>query len=88
MGNYIDMRNAGIIGGDKYFHCKANCEAVQRGEGGQNATQCISDSREWVGRNVKGDEYSDSTADQEANHYGDCRKMCAPYRPNGLPSRY
>lgn len=30
--NYNDMRNANTIGGDKYFHCKANCEAARRGQ--------------------------------------------------------
>lgn len=43
MQNYIDMRKANTIGGDKYFHCKANCEASRRGAAGgkhgQNSEQ-------------------------------------------------
>ncbi|WP_459873990.1 hypothetical protein, partial [Endothiovibrio diazotrophicus] len=98
LNNYSDMRDANTIGGDKYFHCKANCEAAQRGEGGQDAAQCISDSREWVDQNIKGDPASASAADQVANHYGrsqgaantggSCSQICAPFRPNGLPPQY
>ena len=96
--NYGDMIDANTIGGDKYFHCKANCEATQRGEGGEDAAQCISDSREWFDQNVKGDPASASAADQIANQHGriqgaknpngDCRQICAPFRPNGLPLQY
>ena len=98
VGNYIDMRDANTIGGDKYFHCKANCEAAQRGVGGKDAAQCISDTREWVDQNWKGDPASASAADQAANQYGrsqgeanpngNCAKLCAPFRPNGLPTQY
>ncbi len=96
--NYTDMREANTIGGDKYFHCKANCEAAQRGIGGEIAAQCISDSREWVDQNIKGDPASASAADEAANQHGrtqgkanpngDCRQICAPFRPNGLPLNY
>jgi primase-polymerase (primpol)-like protein len=96
--NYSDMRDANTIGGDKYFHCKANCEAAQRSEGGKDASQCISDSREWFDENIKGDPPSASSADQAANQYGrtqgaanpngDCRQLCLPFRPNGLPPQY
>lgn len=96
--NYQDMRDANTIGGDKYFHCKANCEAAQRGNGGQDAAKCISDTREWVDQNAKGDPPSASAADQAANYFGrnggalspnsSCAQVCAPFRPNGLPSQY
>lgn len=33
--NYTGMRDANTIGADKYFHCKANCSASQRGVSGQ-----------------------------------------------------
>jgi len=29
-GNYQDMRDANTVGADKYFHCKANCQASKR----------------------------------------------------------
>jgi RHS repeat-associated protein len=97
--NYGDMRDANTIGGDKYFHCKANCEAAQRGQGGQGAAQCISDSREWFDQHwPKNDTPSASAADQVANQHGrtqgaanpsgTCEQICAPFRPKGLPSQY
>lgn len=97
--NYGDMRDANTIGGDKYFHCKAKCEAAQRGQGGQDAAQCISDSREWLDQHwPKNDPPSASAADQVANRHGrtqgaanpsgTCEQICAPFRPNGLPSQY
>lgn len=96
--NYQDMRQAGWKGADKYFHCKANCEASQRGSSGE-ATACkISDTREWWDQNVKGYPASDSAADQAANQFGrnqgstsvgaSCAQLCAPYRPAGLPAQY
>jgi hypothetical protein len=33
--NDNDMRQANMIGGDKYFHCKANCQAASRGPTGR-----------------------------------------------------
>ena len=95
--NYQNMRDANTIGGDKYFHCKANCEATKRGKEGERAACVISDTREWVDQNIKGDPASASEADQVANRYGrnqgssssqSCSQICAPFRPNGLPSKY
>ena len=94
--NYQDMREANTIGGDRYFHCKANCEASKRGSEGQQTARLISDGREWVDQNVKGDPADASAADQVANHFGrdnassaqSCRQVCAPFRPNGLPTQY
>lgn len=96
--NYQDMRNANTVGGDKYFHCKANCEAAQRGPDGADYAKKISDAREWVDENVKGDSPAACAADQAANNYGrtqgaanpntSCSILCGPYRPNGLPSNY
>ena len=96
--NYQDMRDANTIGGDKYFHCKANCEAAQRGDGGQDAAECISDAREWADENIKGDSSKASEADQIANQWGrsqgsanpgaSCSSICKVFRPNGLPPQY
>lgn len=94
--NYNDMRTANTIGADKYFHCKANCEATQRGWVG-NAMACvISDAREGVDQYVKMDPASASQADQVANMAGRsgaasggaCEAVCGAFRPNGLPSGY
>jgi hypothetical protein len=95
--NYRDMRNANTIGADKYFHCKANCEAARRGESGEAMACTSSDTREWFDQKVKGDPLSASLADQNANEYGrgwgantnlPCDLACMPYRPNGLSPRY
>jgi hypothetical protein len=96
--NYNDMRDANTIGADKFFHCKANCEASQRGPIGGRTAEAISDTREWVDQNIKGDPLSASQADQKANIFGrqqgssnpqgDCRVLCSPFRPNGLDQKY
>lgn len=46
--NYIDMRQSNITRSDKYFHCKANREAAQRGRGGRSAACDVSNARENV----------------------------------------
>jgi len=93
--NYQDMRAANTIGADKYFHCKANCEAAKRGMDGLACF--VSDAREWFDENVKGDPATASAADQAANQYGrtqgasssqSCQQICLPFRPNGLPEKY
>ena len=97
-GNYNDMRNANTIGADKYFHCKANCEAAKRDQGGEDAAQCISDIRESFDQNIKGDSAASSAADQVANQFGrtqgasnsgkSCTQICSPFKPNGLAPIY
>jgi RHS repeat-associated protein len=94
--NYNDMRTANTIGADKYFHCKANCEATQRGWVGEKTACVISDTREGVDQHVKMDPASASQADQVANMAGRsgassggaCEAVCGSFRPNGLPSGY
>jgi RHS repeat-associated protein len=95
--NYDNMRSANTIGGDKYFHCMANCEATRRGPMGETTACLISDVREWTDQNIKGDSASASLADQVANAIGrsgalsssqSCRAVCSGFRPNGLPSIY
>ncbi|MBI4001157.1 MAG: hypothetical protein HY348_05170 [Nitrospira defluvii] len=100
MGTYIEMRQANwkTPGTDKYFHCKANCEAAQRGPEGEAVACRLSDIREWWDQNVKGFPVSDSVADQVANQYGrsegainpgkPCNQICAPFRPSNLPPQY
>jgi RHS repeat-associated protein len=92
--NYRDMRDANTIGGDKYFHCKANCESSKRGC--SDLAESISDAREWLDENVKGDPHDACMADQDANRHGrenarsgeSCSSTCNPYRPRGLPPGY
>ncbi len=98
--NYSDMRQANwkAEGTDKYFHCKANCEAAQRGPGGSDAACTISNTREWWDQNIKRYPASDSAEDQVANQYGrnqgtinrgaSCTQICEPFRPPTLPPQY
>jgi RHS repeat-associated protein len=44
--NYLDMRRSDTIGADRYFHCRANCEATQRGSSGEATAEFISNTRE------------------------------------------
>lgn len=101
--NYGDMRDANTIGADKYFHCKANCEASSLGETGEAVARTISNGREIVDQHIKGDPRSASPADQRANVAGrsagrrireggsgahQCTAACDHFRPNGLNKRY
>jgi len=98
---YADMMDAtygfggdhnGWAGQDAYFHCRANCEAAQRGQGGEDVAMCISDAREWADQ-AMGDPVSASEADQIANEFGraqgsanptgNCSQLCGRYRPGG-----
>ncbi len=96
LSNYQNMRDANTIGGDKYFHCMANCQASERGSSGEDAARVISDTREWVDMKVKGDLPAASADDQYANASGrsvpssgaSCAFGCSPFRPNGLPRQY
>lgn len=89
---------ANTIGADKYFRCKANFEATQRGSYGAGRAAVISDVREWTDQHVKGDPASASAADQQANHWGRAaasahpdvmgREACDRFRSKGLDARY
>ncbi len=91
--NYTDLRanNKGpnLEGIDKYFHCKANCQAVRHGEFAKDAAEAISDIREWTDE-LTGDTAEMCAEDQEANKFGkeggtnstrSCREVCWKYRP-------
>jgi hypothetical protein len=95
--NYGDMRDANTIGGDKYFHCTANCQASQRGPAGGLTATILSNGRELLDQ-LKGDPADSSAADQKANVMGrtggqgdsrvPCKNVCLPVRPNGLEEKY
>lgn len=97
--NYMDMRDANTIGADKYFHCKANCEAAGRGLVGEIESKLNSEAREFLDEHIKGDSKAACDADRRANDHGrkggannpsglSCQQVCQPFRPNGLPSQY
>jgi len=86
-------------GVDKYFHCKANCEAAQLGYLAEAIL--LSDAKEAFDLTVDnwflGGHHTekDSTEDQLANRQGrasasvyqsaPCTELCAIYRPHWLP---
>jgi hypothetical protein len=99
INNYIDMRIANTKNSDKYFHCKANCEAASSGFIGHITSIGISEIREISDQYIKNDSAEDCDADRVANDYGrqggatksndvSCQQVCNKYRPNGLPSDY
>jgi hypothetical protein len=96
--NFFDMLNANTIGADAYFHCKANCDATQRGPGGEAAAELLSELREiWDANDPrwwKRDSADQCNADRAVNRFGrdeanyspseTCERICAPMRPPGL----
>ncbi|MDR1008395.1 MAG: hypothetical protein LBL65_07565 [Campylobacteraceae bacterium] len=99
INNYIDMQAANTKNSDKYFHCKANCEAASHGAIGYTISIGISEIREISDEYIKKDSAEDCNADRAANDYGrrggsrksngvSCQQICDKYRPNGLPSNY
>lgn len=102
--NFDDMRDANTMGGDKYFHCVANCEAATRGPWGEATAVIISEGREVTdavkyARRGEGFQGEDSQDDRRANEQGrsgaqrgqpeQCRiDVCESRRPRGLPDEY
>ena len=96
--NYEDMKEDRTIGNDEYFHCKANCEATKRGEGGEAAAEIISEAREAYGQHVKRDPPEDKAKDQAANRTGrrgardnpeqSCPITCSEYIVRGMNPKY
>lgn len=93
--NYSAMRDANTIGADKYFHCKANCEATRRGGLGELTATVLSAGRELTDI-MRGKSGADAArADLDANARGragakaqpeqPCSLVCDADRPRGLP---
>lgn len=83
--NYNDMISANTIGADRYFHCKANCEASKCGKHGVTAACSMSNAREFTDTYIKypfrnlfglrrglshAAALADSAGDQAANAHG------------------
>ena len=69
--SYDKMIKAQTVGADKYFHCKANCEASARGKIGEGVAKIISDGREVTDQIRKPSTTdADVAADQSANRLG------------------
>lgn len=75
--NYLVMRKWKMS--DKYFHCKANCEAARCGKYGYDEACSLSDEREEYGqRKNPPDPIIDSLKDQEANRHGRWNAVIQP----------
>lgn len=96
---WVGKSHKGWANQDKYFHCRANCEASQRGNTAQCIATNISDTRESFDQVLKGDPASASVADQAVNLYGrqqgsanfgeNCKQLCDIYRPgDGFPAAF
>lgn len=102
LGTFIkgrnDSRRTNIKGGDKYFHCRANCEATRSGQFGEAAASMWSDLREVLDIGNWRDRGVDAGRDQYANAQGrsgarrapqkSCSEVCAHLRPRGVPPEY
>ena len=96
--NYRAMREANTIGADKYFHCKAHCQACRRGPTGFLASTIAAGGREYFDEHAKGDSSAPCDANQAANRSGcfgglegrerPCAEVCKQFRPRGLDPRY
>lgn len=96
--NYDDMVEADTIGADKYFHCKANCQAARRGPLGLGVAGNIDMGREATATVRKGVNARDFIEDMTANLRGlgggafhpeeSCSEICAAHRPRALNPKY
>jgi RHS repeat-associated protein len=97
--NYVDMRDANTVHADKYFHCKANCEASSHGDFLEIFDKIdawvLSELRELTDEYYKGDPPNACNADRDANRHGrlvpkntSCRDWCSPFRPPALDPKY
>ncbi|MCB1650752.1 MAG: hypothetical protein KDI46_01735 [Alphaproteobacteria bacterium] len=96
--NRKDMIEADTIDADKYFHCKANYEAAERGQVSSFIADALSMGREIYGQVIKNDPLTDMVEDQKANRYGrkaarsgkykSASEACATFRPKALDEKY
>ena len=68
--NYFQMKDDRTIGGDDYFHCKANYEATERGKAGEEFAQKWGDMKEAVDyfRNILLKGFSEQEAAKDSLH--------------------
>jgi hypothetical protein len=86
--NSARLEKGKIINSDKYFHCMANCQATNWGQGGKDAAQYLSIFKEWFDENIKGrsreDCLSDLEADWQGQKGGNCKETCSQYEVPGI----
>jgi hypothetical protein len=95
-----ESKRANVIDADKYFHCRANCNATRVGPFGALAAPALS----WVREEFDPKNHRspigaiDRAADEAANRFGQsvgadsrsplCSQACRPLRPSALPKTY
>jgi hypothetical protein len=87
--NYWDMKRDNTVGGDDYFHCKANYEAASRGNMGAKTAEVLGDAKEsswdyWSNRFLKG--LTKAEADLDKSHDKQVNKMGRQLAQSGLYS--
>ena len=88
------MNKTNFIGGDKYFHCKANYEAGSRGIYGNLVGLMLSLLKE--SKDIFKYGPNESLSDMKANISGlrgankgkTLSESCGIFRPSGLPLKY
>lgn len=94
LGTYNDMVDAGTVGADAYFHCRANCEASKRGAAGQDIACYISTKREEIQNEPLASRSKDEAANRQGQMAGldpnaDCYLACSSLIPPwGIPRRH
>ena len=90
-----NMIDAGTVGADAYFHCRANCQASRRGLGGHNAALLGSWLREVYQMEAAADRARDEAANAQGQRAGrcnpgvDCYRACSTLIPPwGIPQRH
>lgn len=68
--NINQLENSKLIGGDKFFHCKANYEAARRGEQEAAMADWLSEGREKLQYIAHTTDIQDASDDMEANRRG------------------
>ena len=92
--NFNDMNKTNIIGGDKYFHCKANHEAASRGLYGGFAAAILSLAKET--KDIFKYGYKESAEDLKVDWQGlaggiqrkNLLEVCGALKPKGLDEKY
>ncbi|MBQ8751046.1 MAG: hypothetical protein IJZ30_05375 [Alphaproteobacteria bacterium] len=86
--NYWDMRRDNTVGGDDYFHCKANYEATSRGHIGEKVAERLGNAKEnfdyyynqaWKGLS-KQEAHKDRIHDRTVNKTGRQREKSGLYK--------
>lgn len=90
-----DLVDAGTIGADLYFHCRANCEAARRGPAGEDVACTLSDLREAYQNELPVFRLADEAANLQGRTGGmvdrekGCYEICSNLiPPSGIPRRH